>query len=123
MALMITSACINCGACVAPCPNQAIYQGGTSWELHGRQHLPLSRINFYIVPDKCTECAGTCDQPACAAACPVDCCVPDRRRTDAIGRWYGSRAAALQDPEVRPEVLRGRPYAALIPGCEEPTTP
>jgi ferredoxin len=37
----------------------------------------FTRMNFSIVPDKCTECVGFHDEPQCAAVCPVDCCVPD----------------------------------------------
>src|SRR5437763_3538196 len=40
-------------------------------------HPPLSNDIFYIVPEKCTECVGFYDHEACAAVCPVDCCVPD----------------------------------------------
>ena len=29
---MITSECINCGACEPECPNTAIYQGGVEWQ-------------------------------------------------------------------------------------------
>src|SRR5437773_2756600 len=32
MATMITSECINCGACEPECPNTAIYQGGVEWQ-------------------------------------------------------------------------------------------
>ena len=37
----------------------------------------LSDDFFYIATDKCTECKGFNDEPACAAVCPVDCCVDD----------------------------------------------
>jgi ferredoxin len=74
---MITSECINCGACEPECPNTAIYQGGVEWELNGVTHPALSNDIFYIVPDKCTECVGFFDHEACAAVCPVDCCVPN----------------------------------------------
>lgn len=77
MATLITSECINCGACEPECPNTAIYQGGVEWELNGVTHPALSNDLFYIVPDKCTECVGFFDQEACAAVCPVDCCVPN----------------------------------------------
>ena len=77
MATLITEECINCGACEAECPNTAIYQGGVPWELNGVEHPPVSEDLFYIVPEKCTECVGFYDQEACAAVCPVDCCVPD----------------------------------------------
>jgi ferredoxin len=77
MATVITSECINCGACEPECPNTAIYQGGVEWELNGLKHPAIAQDIFYIVPDKCTECAGFFDHEACAAVCPVDCCVPD----------------------------------------------
>jgi ferredoxin len=78
MATMITSECINCGACEPECPNTAIYQGGVEWQApDGAMHAALSNDIFYIVPEKCTECVGFHDHEACAAVCPVDCCVPD----------------------------------------------
>jgi ferredoxin len=77
MATMITSECINCGACEPECPNTAIYQGGVEWELNGQMHPPIADGIFYIVPEKCTECVGFYDHEACAAVCPVDCCIPN----------------------------------------------
>lgn len=77
MATMITSDCINCGACEPECPNTAIYQGGVEWELNGVTSPALSDDIFYIVPQKCTECVGFYEQEACAAVCPVDCCLPN----------------------------------------------
>jgi ferredoxin len=75
---MITSECINCGACEPECPNTAIYQGGVEWQAQdGSMHAPISNDIFYIVPEKCTECVGFHDHEACAAVCPVDCCVPN----------------------------------------------
>jgi len=62
MATMITNECINCGACEPECPNDAISQGD-----------PV----FVIDPVLCTECVGFHDYEACAAVCPVDCCVTD----------------------------------------------
>src|SRR3954447_26773066 len=62
MATTITEECINCGACEPECPNEAISEGDTIFE---------------IDPNKCTECVGFHDEEACAAVCPVDCCVPD----------------------------------------------
>src|SRR5216117_2354012 len=78
MATVITSECINCGACEPECPNTAIYQGGVEWQApDGAMHPAISNDIFYIVPEKCTECVGFFDHEACAAVCPVDCCVPD----------------------------------------------
>lgn len=78
MATMITDECINCGACEPECPNTAIYQGGIEYDaLDGSKVAALSDEIFYIVPEKCTECVGFYDAEACAAVCPVDCCIPN----------------------------------------------
>lgn len=62
MATMITGECINCGACEPECPNEAISQ----------------KDELYVIdPILCTECVGFHDYEACAAVCPVDCCVTD----------------------------------------------
>ncbi len=77
MATIITTECINCGACEPECPNTAIYAGGVEWELNGVNSPAIAQDIFYIVPSKCTECVGFYDHEACAAVCPVDCCVTD----------------------------------------------
>jgi ferredoxin len=77
MATTITSECINCGACEPECPNTAIYAGGVPWELNGAPGPAIAQDIYYIVPSKCTECVGFHDHEACAAVCPVDCCIPD----------------------------------------------
>lgn len=82
MATIITSDCINCGACEPECPNTAIYQGSVEFELDGKKHAALATEYFYIVPEKCTECVGFYDYEACAAVCPVDCCVTDPNRPE-----------------------------------------
>ena len=67
MATKITEECINCGACEPECPNEAIREGD----------------DIYIIdPALCTECVGFHDEEACAAVCPVDCCVPDPERAE-----------------------------------------
>lgn len=96
MAIKITEDCINCGACEPECPNGAIYAGGEEWRFSDKTtvsgsftsksgttsdadagHTALSNDYYYIVPDKCTECQGFHEEPQCASACPVDCCLPD----------------------------------------------
>jgi ferredoxin len=77
MSTTITSECINCGACEPECPNTAIYAGGVAWELNGESHPAIAQDIYYITPQKCTECVGFYDHEACAAVCPVDCCIPD----------------------------------------------
>ena len=58
MALLMTDECINCDVCEPVCPNQAIYQGESIFE---------------IDPARCTECVGHFDKPQCVEVCPVDC--------------------------------------------------
>ncbi len=79
MALKITEDCINCGACISECPNNAIYEPGEPWRMSDgtcinddTEHDPISDDFYYIVPDKCTECKGFYDEPQCVAVCPVD---------------------------------------------------
>jgi ferredoxin len=70
MATMITSECINCGACEPECPNEAITQ----------------QDDLYVIdPVLCTECVGFHDYEACAAVCPVDCCVTDPNNVESEG--------------------------------------
>src|SRR6202035_3341695 len=77
MATTITSHRITCGACEPHCPITAIYAGGVSWDLNGQSSPAIAQDIYYIVPSKCTECVGFHDHEACAAVCPVDCCLPD----------------------------------------------
>ncbi|HWP59175.1 MAG TPA: YfhL family 4Fe-4S dicluster ferredoxin [Candidatus Acidoferrales bacterium] len=80
---MITNDCINCGACEPECPNNAISQGE----------------NLYVIdPLLCTECVGFHDYEACAAVCPVDCCVTDPNNIETEEALI-ARARALH-PEV-----------------------
>jgi ferredoxin len=103
MATVITSECINCGACEPECPNTAIYQGGVEWLGNdGAMHPALSNDIFYIVPEKCTECVGFFDQEACAAVCPVDCCVPDPQHPESEALLL-ERARALHPDKTIPD--------------------
>jgi len=77
MTTKITEECINCGACESECPNVAIYAGTVEYEWQGVKRRALSDDFYYIVPEKCTECVGFFEREACAAACPVDCCIAD----------------------------------------------
>src|SRR5437870_3003245 len=103
MATVITSECINCGACEPECPNTAIYQGGVEWQApDGSMHAAISNDIFYIVPEKCTECVGFYDQEACAKVCPVDCCVPDPERPESEAALL-VRARALHPDKTIPD--------------------
>ena len=67
MATLITDECINCDVCEPECPNEAIYQGDSIYE---------------IDPDRCTECVGHFDEPQCQQVCPVDCIPLDPARME-----------------------------------------
>ncbi len=110
MATMITEDCINCGACEPECPNTAIYQGGVEWELNGVTHPAIDEDIFYIVPDKCTECVGFFDQEACAAVCPVDCCIPNPEivETEAV--------LLARAQELHPEETFGEDFPSRFKG-------
>ena len=84
MAIKITDDCINCEACEPECPNNAIYAPEESWKFSDGTTMSDDSVKeavsdefFYIATDKCTECRGFNEEPACAAVCPVDCCVED----------------------------------------------
>ena len=89
MATTITQDCINCGACEPECPNGAISQGEEI---------------FLIDPILCTECVGFHEREACAAVCPVDCCLPDVGRVESEAELL-ARARALH-----PEQAFAHPY-------------
>jgi ferredoxin len=67
MSLIINEECIACDACIDECPNEAI-DGGD----------PI----YVIDPDRCTECIGHYDEPACIAVCPVDCIERDEENRE-----------------------------------------
>jgi ferredoxin len=62
MALIISDECINCDVCEPECPNGAISQGETIYDIN---------------PNLCTECVGHFNTPQCMEVCPVDCISKD----------------------------------------------
>jgi ferredoxin len=67
MSTHITEECINCGACEAECPNDAISEGDST----------------YVIDAKlCTECVGFYDHEACQAVCPTEACTPDPKNAE-----------------------------------------
>ncbi|MBL8861110.1 MAG: YfhL family 4Fe-4S dicluster ferredoxin [Planctomycetes bacterium] len=96
MATTITTDCIQCGACLPECPNEAISEGAES---------------FQIDPARCTECVGFHEKEACQAVCPAECCVPDpsRPETEAL---LAARAIALHPGDA---ALRARLGSGSFP--------
>ncbi len=66
MAVKITDICIACGACIDECPVEAIVDDDDN---------PTGEDIYYVYADKCVECVGHHDEPACAAACPTEGCI------------------------------------------------
>lgn len=66
MAVIITDLCINCAACIDECPVEAIVDEDDN---------PTGEECYYVYPDKCVECVGYHDTPACAEACPTEGCI------------------------------------------------
>src|ERR1700730_3720073 len=120
MATTITSECINCGACEPECPNTAIYAGGVPWELNGATSSAIAQDIYYIVPSKCTECVGFHDHEACAAVCPVDCCIPDPNNLETEGVLL-ARARELHPettfPDDAPSRFRKEGGSAEVPAA------
>ena len=84
MATHITEECINCGACVPECPNEAIAEGG----------------DVYVIDaERCTECVGFHEKEACQAVCPVECCLPDPGHPEQESALI-SRALALHPADA-----------------------
>jgi ferredoxin len=77
MAVVVTEECISCNACEAECPNTAIYSADSPYTLGGQEFPALSSDHTYIAFDKCTECVGFNDEPACLSACPTEAIVKD----------------------------------------------
>ena len=66
MAVYINDTCINCGACIDECPTEAILDEDDN---------PTDEDVYYVQADKCVECVGHHDIPACATACPTEGCI------------------------------------------------
>lgn len=108
MAVMISDLCINCDACVEVCPVGAIVSEGDS-PLPGGEYT-------YVKPEKCIECVGHAETPACAAECPTEgCIVWDMPYTSDYNDYYvsssdyvigSSKKRGVLTPEVSPQPFR-----------------
>ncbi len=76
MAVKITDLCISCDACLDECPTEAIVDNDEN---------PTGEDIYYVYSDKCVECVGHHDVPACAEACPTEgCIVWDEKGSSAV---------------------------------------
>ncbi|EOX1264864.1 4Fe-4S dicluster domain-containing protein [Campylobacter upsaliensis] len=66
MAVKITDSYIACGSCIDECPVSAIVDDTNN---------PEGEDRYYVYSNKCVECVGYNDQPACASVCPTDGCI------------------------------------------------
>ncbi len=66
MAVKITDIRISCDACLDECPVEAIVDNDEN---------PTGEDTYYVYADKCVECVGHNDAPACADACPTEGCI------------------------------------------------
>lgn len=66
MSVKITDSCISCGSCIDECPVNAIVDDDDS---------PKKDGIYYVYSDKCVECVGFNEEPACATACPTEDCI------------------------------------------------
>jgi ferredoxin len=66
MSVLITDICINCGACIDECPVGAILDEDDN---------PTGEEIYFVQEDKCVECVGHFDTPACSEACPTEGCI------------------------------------------------
>jgi len=71
MALLINELCVNCDVCEPVCPNKAIYQGESIYE---------------IARERCTECVGHHEVPQCVEVCPVECIDVDVAQPETRGQ-------------------------------------
>jgi ferredoxin len=81
---IINDNCISCHSCIPVCPTNAVYKAGENWSLadgtiskNNQKHLALSGSITFIVPEKCTECVGSYDNPICSEVCPVSASLID----------------------------------------------
>jgi len=84
MALLINDECIACDACREECPTEAIEEGD-----------PI----YVVDPDRCTECVGVYDEPACIGVCPVDSFIIDKDNVETIAELQFKYAQILKEEE------------------------
>ena len=107
MSLLITEECINCGACMPECPNEAIFETRRAAEENGNhdgEGQGEGDTVYVITHERCTECVGHFDEPQCAAVCPVDdCCISDPDVPETTDVLLEKARVLNPDKEIDPE--------------------
>ena len=106
MSLLITEECINCGACLPECPNEAIFETRSEAESQGNtvgEGQGEGDTVYVITYDRCTECVGHFDEPQCDAVCPIDdCCIADPDVPETTESLLEKAAKLNPDKEIDP---------------------
>ncbi|MFI5211621.1 MAG: 4Fe-4S dicluster domain-containing protein [Ignavibacteria bacterium] len=87
ISMFITDDCINCSACEAECPKNAVYPKMKLQDESGLNRLFINNLylqngfisekHYFINPHVCNGCEGVYLEPRCNAVCPVSCCISD----------------------------------------------
>lgn len=85
--VFITDDCINCSACEAECPKNAVYPklkledksgfGGLFINNSFLRDGFVSEKHYFVNPYICNCCEGIYPEPRCNEVCPVSCCISD----------------------------------------------
>ena len=85
MSIIITDDCINCSACEAECPSNAVYpkleNDNEKDNLYiNNKALVLGYVSYehyFVNQNLCNNCKGVFDMPRCNSVCPVSCCLTE----------------------------------------------
>jgi ferredoxin len=85
MSIIITDDCINCSACEAECPVNAVYPGLPDSSLKRELFINNKALvtgfasgdHYFVNPYLCNGCKGIYKEPRCNAVCPVSCCITE----------------------------------------------
>jgi ferredoxin len=97
MSIIITDDCINCSACEAECPVNAVYpklncEGRKEDLFINNKALETgfaSGDHYFVNPYLCNGCKGIFDEPRCNSVCPVSCCLSENE-------YYGTTVKGVK---------------------------
>lgn len=85
MPVIITDDCINCSACEAECPVNAIFPAAKCKNRKDTMFINnkflkngfISYEHYFVNLNKCNDCSGFFLKPRCNDVCPVSCCLKE----------------------------------------------